>query len=57
MEELIKINSQLEAKLEETVAESEEKEKMAKAEQIMQFSTITKEKAAEKNEMSTRFEN
>jgi len=30
VEELIKINSQLEAKLEETVAESEEKEKWQK---------------------------
>ena len=56
MEELITINSQLEAKLEKMVTECAEKEKMAKAEQIAQFSTITREKAAEKDEMSTKFE-
>ena len=53
---MININSELEAKLEETVKDCEEKEKMAKAEVITQFTTITQEKAAEKSAMSTLHE-
>ena len=53
---MININSELEAKLEETVKDCAEKEKMAKAEVVTQFTTITQEKAAEKSAMSTLHE-